>query len=159
MYLSTSFNVIFEQFLLIVDDPKFINSYAEDTLALELSRYLYRSIGICGDYLYKDISIYKKTKIDENNNVIIGDFEENLNEQEISFLARGMTIPYLEFQLQKQRHLNQIVYGKDYGIHSQAQHIKEVRETIVEMKKELKQDMIMYSLHQDPNKLQSSGGG
>ncbi len=156
--MSTSFNVIFEQFLLIVDDPRFVNSYTEDVLVLELSRYLYRAIGICSDYLYKDISKYKKTRV-YRKKIFMGSFEADLNEQEVSFLARGMVIPYLEFHLQKHRHLNQMVYSKDYKIYSQAQHIKEVRDTITEAKKELKQDLVMYSLFQSPDNLRSSGGG
>ncbi len=151
---KTSFNVIFEQFFLIVDNPKFLTSYSENQLALELSRYLYRSIAICGDYLYKDVSKYNKTTV-VNEELTVGEFYEELNEQEIAFLARGMAIPYFEFQLQKQRHLNQMVYSRDYSVYSQANHIKEIRESLVEIKRGLQQDMVMYSLHQCPK----VGGG
>ena len=153
--MATSFELPFEQFLLIIDDPRFINNYTEDNLALELSKYIYRSIGICRDYLYKDINNYTATSSD---GITVGSFNDTLNYQEISFIARGMTIPYLEFQLQKQKHLNQIVYGKDYSVHSQANHIKEVRETIDDTDSRLKQDMVMYSYQQDTNKLKGSSG-
>jgi hypothetical protein len=154
--LATSFNLPFEQFLLTIDDPKFINNYTEEALALELSRYIYRSIGICRDYLNKDINNYTPTT--EGINYAVGSFNDDLNYQEISFIARGMTIPYLEFQLQKQKHLNQIVYGKDYQVKSQSQHIREVREVIDDTEKRLKQDMIMYSYLQSSDKLKGLGG-
>jgi hypothetical protein len=154
--LATSFNLPFEQFLLIIDDPKFINNYTEDALALELSRYIYRAIGICRDYLNKDINNYTPTT--EGIDYVVGSFNDDLNYQEISFIVRGMTIPYLEFQLQKQKHLNQIVYGKDYQVRSQSQHIREVREVIDSTEKRLKQDMTMYSYLQSSDKLKGLGG-
>jgi hypothetical protein len=157
MKMSTSFNVCFEQFLLTIDDPKFINNYTEEALALELSRYIYRAIGICRDYLNKDINNYTPTTVD-GVNYTIGSFNDDLNYQEISFISRGMTIPYLEFQLQKQKHLNQIVYGRDYQVRSQSQHIREVREVIDNTEKRLKQDMIMYSYLQSKDKLKGLGG-
>jgi hypothetical protein len=154
--LATSFNLPFEQFLLIIDDPKFINNYTEDALALELSRYIYRAIGICRDYLNKDINNYTPTT--EGIDYVVGSFNDDLNYQEISFIVRGMTIPYLEFQLQKQKHLNQIVYGKDYQVRSQSQHIREVREVIDSTEKRLKQDMTMYSYLQSSDKLKGLCG-
>lgn len=156
--MSTSFNKPIEQFLLIIDDPRFVNNYTESALAMELSKYIYRAVGICRDYLNKDINKYTPTSITETDVINMGSFEEDLNDQEISFIARGMSIPYLEFQLQKQKHLNQIVYGKEYQVHSQAQHIKEVRETIDDTDKRLKQDMIMYSYQQATDKLKSLSG-
>lgn len=155
--MSTSFNFPFDQFLLTIDDPKFINNYTEEALALELSRYIYRSIGICRDYLYKDINNYIPTSTG-GSELVIGSFADDLNYQEITFISRGMTIPYLEFQLQKQKHLNQVVYGKDYQVKSQAQHIKEVRDVIDDVERRLKQDMIMYSYQQSSNKLKDSSG-
>lgn len=153
--MATSFDLCFEQFLLIIDDPRFVNNYTEDDLALELSKYLYRSIGICRDYLYKDINNYTETS---SYGITIGSFNDDLNIQEIMFVARGMTIPYLEFQLQKQKHLNQMVYGRDYQVHSQAQHIKETRETVENIEKRLIQNMIMYSYHQSTDNLKGSSG-
>ena len=153
--MSTSFELPFEQFLLIIDDPRFINNYTEDNLALELSKYIYRSIGICRDYLYKDINNYTPTSSD---GITIGSFNDDLNYQEISFIARGMTIQYTEFQLQKQKHMNQMVYGEGYKVNSQGNHIKEVRETVDDIEKRLIQAMIMYSYQQDPNKLKGSSG-
>jgi len=155
--LVTSFELPFEQFLLIIDDPKFINNYTEDNLAIELSKYIYRSIGICRNYLIPrvDINNYTKTSSD---GITIGNFTDDLNDQEITYIARGMTVPYLEFQLQKQKHLNQLVYGKDYQVHSQANHMKEVRETIKNVREELIQDMVMNSYQQDSDELKGSSG-
>lgn len=217
--MATSFDSIFEQFLLIIDDPRFVNNYTSDEFVLELSKNLYRAIGICGDYFYSNLNNYTLTQqqnesfigngisgellltitpftngsfyvsvddiqVETKNysynsllnkitispipvlnsdiyigNYKIGEFIDNLKIQEVVFLARGMTIPYLEFQLQKQKHLNQIVYGKDYQVHSQANHIKENRETVDDVEKRLIRDMIMYSYHQDPNSLSGSVGG
>jgi len=215
--MSTSFDSPFEQFLLTIDDSRFINNYTVDNLTIELSKYLYRSIGICGDYLYSDLNNYTLTQqqsevfvadglsgvfmltitpyingnfyisVDNTEtenytydsvlnkitisptpilnsdiyigNYKVGEFIDSLSMQEITFVSRGMTIPYLEFQLQKNKHLNQIVYGKDYQVHSQANHIKENRETVNNAKNSLIQDMIMYSYHKDPNNLTGSAGG
>jgi len=157
--MATPFDVFFEQFLLIIDDSRFVTNYTPNELAMELSKYLYRSIGICGDYLYIDLNSYTPTTVDDNDILSIGEFADSFIMQEITFVARGMVIPYLEFQLQKNKHLNQIVYGKNYLVHSQANHIKENRETVNNAKNSLIQDMIMYTYHKDPNNLQGSSGG
>lgn len=214
--LATTFDTIFEQFLLTVDDSKLINNLTKDCLATTLSDFLDRARAICKSYLYKDVNNCVLTKsynesfvgdgtttqyplsitaienaeiyvsIDnveipdctynfstntailsatpvEDSNIYIGIyktgyFNENYNIDEITYLARGMTIPWLEFQLQKQKHLNQMVYGKDYQIHSQANHIKEDRETINNAEQRLIRDLILYTFQQSQDSLAGSSG-
>jgi hypothetical protein len=88
----------------------------------------------------------------------VGQFTETLNIQEITLLARGMTIPWIEFMLQKKKHLDQIVYGKDMQVHSQANHTQINKETLAQIRKDLLQDMFYYTYKQSDDELEGISG-
>lgn len=60
----------------------------------------------------------------------VGHFHSVLDNREISILAEGMIIPFLEEQQNNTKLLNQIVYGGTTKIHSQAEHLKVVGDAI-----------------------------
>jgi hypothetical protein len=214
--VSTNYEDIFEQFYLIIDDRRFIDSLTPDELTITLSKYLDRARGMFGDYCYKDLNNYIPTKreyyefvsdgitieytlfpapplssefyvsindietngysfdVDTNvlalsatpnlNNSIyigaykLGEFNNTLNIQEITLLARAMTIPWLEFMLQKKKHLDQIVYGKDMSVYSQANHTQANKETLEKIRKDLLQDMFYYTYKQTNDELEGISG-
>lgn len=214
--MATSFNDIFEQFLTMVDDSRFISGMTTDVLVAQLSKYIDEARGIFGDYCYKNLNNYTPTQrefydlvgdgindsftlsstpptncelyvsinnVETNNYTFdsvtnkitfssipslnseiyvgaytVGSFTDTLNIQEITILASAMQIPYLKFYLQKRLHLNQIVYGKDYGVHSQANQVKEIRETLMERKKEVEQRIMQYTYKQNDDSLDGISG-
>lgn len=81
----------------------------------------------------------------------IGQFNNDLNVQEINLLAEGMTIPFKKNKLNSSLLMNNLVYGKDYSPHSPANHIKEVRTTIESDEESLKQKIMMYMWKQNTN--------
>jgi hypothetical protein len=214
--VATSFNDIFDQFLLTIDDRRFLDNLTPDIFAVTLSKYLYRAMAMFGDYCYKDLTVYTATTNDSynftgngvatqftlsstpvinsefyvsiddvetedytyssiNNTItfsstptldseiyvgtyLIGSITADLNIQEISILARAMTIPWLEFMLLKKKHLDQIVYGKNMQVHSQANHTKENRETLETIRKKIEQDMYYYTYKQNDDELDGING-
>ena len=60
----------------------------------------------------------------------VGSFNSHLDDREIAILAEGMVIPYLEEQRNNRRLLNQIVYGGSVKMHSQAEHLKIVNQSV-----------------------------
>jgi hypothetical protein len=214
--LSTSFDDIFDQFLSMVDDTRFINGMTTDMLAVTLSKYLDEARGLFGDYCYKDLDDYTATQreyyefagngstvqytlspfpptsaefyvsvddvetidylFNSSTNIMtlsatpvlnsdiyigaykVGQFTETLNIQEISILANAMQIPYIKFYLQKRLHLNQMIYGKDTTVHSQANQLKELRETLQDRKKEVEQKIMQYTYKQNDDDLDGISG-
>lgn len=211
----TLFDNIFEQFLLTIDDRRFIDNLTPDVLAKTLSKYLDRARAIFGDYCYKNLNNYTSTVTEyyefvgngvltqfvlpstppsdcefyvsvndveiENytfnsstNTMIIspvvtgniyigayktGNFTDTLNIQEITILARAMQIPWTEFMLLKKKHLDQIVYGKNMQVHSQANHTKENRDTLQLLKDNVMQDIFYYTYKQNDDTLNGINGG
>ncbi len=213
--MATSFDDIFDQFLLIIDDSRFINNLTSDILAVTLSKYLDRARAIFADYCYKDLTDYTATdnetyefdidgttddfvlspappsssefyiSIDDvetedytfnsaNNTITLsstplnselyigayktGNFTDTLNIQEITLLARAMTIPWLEYMLLKKKHLDQIVYGKNMMVHSQANHTQTNKEVLELIKNNLMQDIIYYTYKQNDDTLDGING-
>lgn len=63
---------------------------------------------------------------------IIGTFTETLNIDEQRILSEGMTIPFIESNINMTKQLNQMIYGTPVGLHSQANHNKtnlQIKET------------------------------
>ncbi|MFW5889666.1 MAG: hypothetical protein ACOCUD_04740 [Bacillota bacterium] len=214
--MAYSFDNIFEQFLYIVDDSRFVDSMTEDILAVTLSKYLYEAIAFFDDYCNKDLSDYTATSqtsceltgdgsttvfslscspasgsslyvsIDETENTSysfnedtneitfdsapstdseiyvgaykVGEFTNDLNIQEKIILANAMSLPYLKFYMQKRLHLNQMVYGNEYGVHSQANQTKENRTTYESRRKEIMQDIMMYTYKQTNDDFEGVSG-
>jgi hypothetical protein len=214
--VATQFDTVFEQFLLIIDNPKLLTNLTDDCFAKTLSDFLNRSRGICKKYLYKNVNncvltksfnqsfvgdgvttqfnltveaienaeLYVSVDNIKLNNCIYnydsnlvtlsatptqdsaiyigiyktGYFNEDYDIDEITYLARGMTIPWLEFQLNKEKHLNQIVYGKDYNVNSQANHTSENRKTVDDTEARLLRDLNLYTYNSSPDSMIGLGG-
>lgn len=88
-----------------------------------------------------------------------GQFTDTLNIKEIELMARAMQIPWLEFMLLKKKHLDQIVYGKNMMVHSQANQTQVNRETLETIKKDLMTDIINYTYKQNDDDLAGINGG
>lgn len=215
MWWLTLFDVIFEQFLLTIDDRRFVDNLTPDILASTLSKYLDRARSIFGDYCYKNLNNYISTQSESYNfvgdgivtnfvlpstppsdcefyislnddetenysfdvntntmtispavtgNIYIGAYKtgyfiDDLNIQEITILARAMQIPWTEFMLLKKKHLDQIVYGKNMQVHSQANHTKENRDTLRLLKDNVMQDIFYYTYKQNDDTLNGINGG
>ena len=87
-----------------------------------------------------------------------GSFTPTLNIQEISLLARAMTIPWLEFMLLKKKHLDQIVYGKNMMVHSQANQTQVNKETLQMIRDKIESDMMYYTYKQSDDDLSGING-
>lgn len=100
---------------------------------------------------------------DGDNSVYIGayfdgQFNNSLNLTERGLILDFMQLAYIDTQVVKEKLLNQRVYGKDYGMHSQAAHIKSM-ESLYDMKyRRLYQRVMMYTYRQDPDELRRLGG-
>jgi len=87
-----------------------------------------------------------------------GSFTPTLNIQEISLLARAMIIPWLEFMLLKKKHLDQIVYGKNMMVHSQANQTQVNKETLQMIRDKIESDMMYYTYKQSDDDLSGING-
>jgi hypothetical protein len=85
---------------------------------------------------------------------IIGAFTVDLNVDEQRILAEGLTIPFSEGQINKTKAMNQIVYGKGSGIHSQANHNKINLEIKNSQYQRLHQMISEYSYSNDEDDLE-----
>ena len=80
----------------------------------------------------------------------IGQFNEDLSLDEKRILANAMNIPYLKEQIDQRKLLNFAVYGGSIKMHSQAEHLKVLNETLNNLIEEVKRDVITYSFRTAP---------
>ena len=74
-------------------------------------------------------------------------------------LSEAMLIPWDQEQLQKQSLLNQIAYGGEMKIYSQAEHISQVKDTLKTQYFDIVQSMISdYTYKYSPDNLKRLGG-
>ena len=87
-----------------------------------------------------------------------GQFNNTLNLTEIGLVLDFMQLAYIDTQLTDEKLLNQRVFGNDYGLHSQANHIKALASDYDEKYKRLYQRVNLYTYRQDPDDLSGLGG-
>lgn len=92
---------------------------------------------------------------------IIGQFNSaNLNFTEKDILCQGMIVPWLQQQRNSDQLLHQMVYGSDFKIYSQAEHIKQLNDSIDSQYLKFVMSRINeYSWKENPNGLMGLGGG
>jgi hypothetical protein len=84
---------------------------------------------------------------------VIGSFAGDLNIEERAILAEGMTIPFVEYNINMTKQLNQMIYGNSVGLHSQANHNKVNLEIKNEARRTFKQSMDEYTYTNSPTDL------
>lgn len=89
---------------------------------------------------------------------VIGQFNSTLGFIEKRILAEGMNIPYYEEQLTNSKVLNFATYGGSIKMHSQAEQLKQLKETYAQAKRELEGDISAYSYRTAPRGLDGLGG-
>lgn len=80
----------------------------------------------------------------------IGQFNEDLNLDEKRILANAMNIPYLQEQIDQRKLLNFAVYGGSVKMHSQAEHLKVLGETLQNQIELVEKSVIRYSFRTAP---------
>lgn len=98
--------------------------------------------------------------IGENVEIVsyeIGHFNETLNFDEKSILARAMNLPYYEEQMTSSKILNFAVYGGSIKMHSQAEQLKTITALYQGYKREVEGDISMYSYRTAPKGLKGLG--
>lgn len=89
---------------------------------------------------------------------VIGGFASDLNIEEQTILAEGMTIPFVEYNINMTKQLNQMIYGTGIGLHSQANHNKVNLEIKNEARRIFKQLMDEYTYTNAPDNLNEMVG-
>lgn len=89
----------------------------------------------------------------------IGQFNADLEEREMDILSEGMIIPFLKEHINYSELLSQMVYGSDFKLYSQAAHIKELNDTLLNQQSYLKQLINEYTFKANINGLMGLGGG
>jgi hypothetical protein len=84
---------------------------------------------------------------------VIGSFADDLDIGEKTILAEGMTIPFIEYNINMTKQLNQMIYGNSVGLHSQANHNKVNLEIKNEARRIFKQLMDEYTYTNSPTDL------
>lgn len=97
------------------------------------------------------------------NNIYIGAYTDGQFNQTLNLTERGivldiMQMNYIDLQVANEKTINQRVYGKDYGMYSQANHLTTLNDTIDMKYKRIIQKMNLYSYRQDPEELTKLGG-
>ena len=87
-----------------------------------------------------------------------GQFNQTLNLTEQRVLVDIMQLVFSDVQVMNEKLLNQRVYGKDYGMHSQANHITSMERLTDIRYIRLVQRMNLYTYRQDPDELSGLGG-
>lgn len=87
-----------------------------------------------------------------------GQFNQTLNLVEIRTMTDLMQLVFMDVQTANEKLLNQRVYGKDYGLHSQANHINAMEKLTDKRYMRIVQRMNLYSYRQDPEELARLGG-
>ena len=86
-----------------------------------------------------------------------GQFNQDLNLTETGIVVDLMGNEYLKDKNKAEKHINQRVYGRDYGMHSQASHVKAIAETYDLFDKRIAQRINLYTYRQSPDNLEGLG--
>lgn len=87
-----------------------------------------------------------------------GQFNQTLNLYEERIVLDLMQLVFIDEQLINEKLLNQRVYGKDYGMHSQANHIGALDRLSDRRYIRVVQRMNLYTYRQDPDELSGLSG-
>ena len=123
--------------------------------AREIVSYQWDSINNTITLLDYTPALNENIKIQAYN---IGQFNDDLNYDEKSILARAMDIPYYEEQMTNSKILNFAVYGGSIKMHSQAEQLKTVTAAYQTAKRELEGDISNYTYRTAPIGLYGLGG-
>lgn len=117
------------------------------------------------NYIYDNVNNQIKfNTIPTNNsniyiaNYSIGQFNVDLNNREKQILSEALNIPWLQQQINTDTLLNQMVYGADFKIYSQAEHIQQLNKTLKDQK-DYVQNLITEYTYKQPKDLKGLGGG
>jgi len=88
----------------------------------------------------------------------IGEFNETLDLDEISILANGSLIPYLQEQQNRTSLMTQYVFGGSMNMFSQSQHLSSVRITVSTQEDKVQNMITRYSYLASTNNLKGLGG-
>lgn len=91
-------------------------------------------------------------------NYVIGEFTDTLDITEKTILAEAMNIPFTEEQLYNLKLMNFTVYGGSIKIHSQAEHIKVLNESLSQIRNKIDGLISNYSYRSDDHDLLGLGG-
>lgn len=80
----------------------------------------------------------------------IGYFLADLDIEEKLILARGMVVPFIESQLQKESVMNHMVYGTGAKMYSQAEHLKQLNTILKDTKYEVEGRINAYTYESNP---------
>lgn len=80
----------------------------------------------------------------------VGYFFDDLDIEEKLILARGMVIPFIESQLQKESVMNHMVYGTGAKMYSQAEHLKQLNTILKDTKYEVEGRINAYTYESNP---------
>jgi hypothetical protein len=80
----------------------------------------------------------------------IGYFFDDLDIEEKIILARGMVVPFIESQLQKESVMNHMVYGTGAKMYSQAEHLKQLNTILKDTKYEVEGIINAYTYESSP---------
>lgn len=80
----------------------------------------------------------------------IGYFFDTLDIEEKIILARGMVVPFIESQLQKESVMNHMVYGTGAKMYSQAEHLKQLNTILKDTKYEVEGRINAYTYESSP---------
>lgn len=80
----------------------------------------------------------------------IGYFFDDLDIEEKLILARGMVVPFIESQLQKESVMNHMVYGTGAKMYSQAEHLKQLNTILKDTKYEVEGRINAYTYESNP---------
>lgn len=81
----------------------------------------------------------------------IGFFFDDLDIEEKLILARGMVVPFIESQLQKESVMNHMVYGTGAKMYSQAEHLKQLNTILKDTKYEVEGRINAYTYESNPD--------
>lgn len=76
---------------------------------------------------------------------IDGRFNQTLTLTEKGIFVDIMGNIYLKDKIKQDIHVNQSIYGKDYGMHSQANQLKELQNIYKQNNDRIRQDIVMYT--------------
>lgn len=80
----------------------------------------------------------------------IGYFLDDLDIEEKTILARGMVVPFIESQMQKESVMNHMVYGTGAKMYSQAEHLKQLNTILKNTKYEVEGRINAYTYESSP---------
>jgi hypothetical protein len=81
----------------------------------------------------------------------VGFFYDDLNIEEKTILARGMVVPFIEAQMQKESLMNHMVYGTGAKMYSQAEHLKQLNTILKNTKYEVEGRINAYTYESSPD--------